>query len=300
MRVARVLNLFSAFLLFCCIGTAAAADPAQAQATLTVADCVKCHEQPVKDVAANGGKHKTEVSCQDCHVGHPPKVKKPIPLCSQCHTGKPHYKLQGCLGCHSNPHTPKVIKFGNNVTDPCLSCHTQQIEKLRSFKSKHTALACSYCHNVHGRIPDCTQCHKSHSNEIVQKDCKACHQAHMPKNVTYKSDVPSKFCAACHKRAFTQLAASPAKHSKLACAYCHKEKHKTVPACTQCHVKPHPAAIMAKFPKCGECHSIAHDLNHWSTPAPAGGAPVAPKAAPAAPKAAPKADAKKPAAPVKK
>lgn len=292
MRVARVLNLFSAFLLFCCIGTAAAADPATATATLTTADCVKCHEKPVKDIAAAGGKHKTEVTCQDCHQGHPPKVKKPIPLCSQCHEGKPHYKLQGCLNCHSNPHTPKLIKFGNNVTDPCLTCHTQQVEKLRTFKSKHSALACSFCHNVHGRIPDCTQCHKSHSTDIVQKDCKACHQAHMPKNVTYKSDVSSKFCAACHKKAYTQLIASTSKHSKLACAYCHKEKHKTVPQCTQCHVKPHPAAIMSKFPKCGECHSIAHDLNHWSTPPAAAAAPAAPKAA---------APAKKPAAaPAKK
>ncbi|GFO59813.1 cytochrome c [Geomonas silvestris] len=288
MRVARVLNLLSAIFLFCCIGTAVAADPAQAPATLTNADCVKCHEKPPKDIASNGGKHKTEVTCQDCHQGHPPKVKKPIPLCSQCHDGKPHYKLQGCLNCHSNPHTPKIIKFGNNVTDPCLTCHTPQIEKLRTFKSKHSALACSFCHNVHGRIPDCTQCHKSHSAEIVQKDCKACHQAHMPKEVTYKNDVPSKFCAACHKKAFTLLTASTSKHSKLACAYCHKDKHKTVPACTQCHVKPHPAAIMSKFPKCGECHSIAHDLNHWSAPA----------AAPAAPKAP---AAKKPAAaPVKK
>src|SRR5665647_777863 len=140
MRVARVISLFSALVLFCCIGTAAAAEPATA--TLNSSDCVKCHTQPPRDIAANGGKHKTEVSCQDCHAGHPPMVKKPIPLCSQCHEGKAHFKLQGCLGCHSNPHTPKIIKFGNNVTDPCLTCHTQQIEKLRSFKSKHTALAC--------------------------------------------------------------------------------------------------------------------------------------------------------------
>jgi len=263
MRVARVLNLFSAFLLFCCIGTAAAADPAQVTATLTSSDCVKCHEQPPKDIAAHGGKHKTEVTCQDCHVGHPPKVKKPIPLCSQCHEGKPHFKLQGCLGCHKNPHTPKIISFGNNVTDPCLTCHTQ-----------------------HGRKPACTECHKSHSNDIVAKDCSACHKAHQPKNVNYKSDVPSKFCAACHKKAFTLLTASPAKHSKLACVYCHQAKHKTVPQCTQCHVKPHPAAILAKFNgKCGECHSIAHDLNHWSEKAAPAAAPKAEEAKPAAKKA---------------
>jgi predicted CXXCH cytochrome family protein len=291
MRVTRIFNLISALVLFACIGTAAAADPAQVTATLTSNDCVKCHEKPPKDIAANGGKHKTDVTCQECHVGHPPKVKKPIPLCSQCHEGKPHYKLQGCLGCHSNPHTPKFIKFGNNVTDPCLTCHSPQIEKLRTFKSKHSALACSFCHNVHGRIPDCTQCHKSHSAEMVQKDCKVCHQAHMPKDVAYKADTPNKFCAACHGKASTLLASSPAKHSKLACVYCHQAKHKMVPQCTQCHVKPHPAAILAKFPKCSECHSVAHDLNRWSEPKAAAPAPAQQpavvKPAPAATKKAP-------------
>src|SRR4051794_27861181 len=98
---------------------------------LTSADCGKCHAKPVADIAANGGAHKTGVSCQDCHTtGHPPVVKKIIPACSQCHEGKPHYNLKGCLGCHKNPHTPKIITFGNNVTDPCLTCHTQQIVQL--------------------------------------------------------------------------------------------------------------------------------------------------------------------------
>ncbi|HWI39949.1 MAG TPA: cytochrome C, partial [Verrucomicrobiae bacterium] len=49
----------------------------------------------------------------------------------------------------------------------------------------------------------------------------------------------------------------------------------------KCHGTPHPAALMAKFPKCGDCHSIAHDLNQWG----AAGAAPAPekKEAPKAP-----------------
>ncbi|UFS71604.1 cytochrome C [Geomonas sp. RF6] len=279
MRVAKLTKFFSAFFLFCCIGTAWAAEPAApAATTLSNADCVKCHEQPVKDITANGGKHKTEVTCQDCHNGHPPKVKKPIPACSQCHSGKPHYELKGCNACHSNPHTPKAIKFGNNVTDPCLTCHKPQMEQLKAFPSKHSKLACSFCHNVHGRIPPCTQCHKPHSADMTQKDCKACHSAHKPAVVTYNAQTPNKFCAACHSKAANLLASSPAKHNKLACVYCHQAKHKMVPACTSCHGTPHPAAMMAKFPKCSDCHSIAHDLNRWSTT----GAPAKP-AAPAAP-----------------
>jgi hypothetical protein len=49
-----------------------------------------------------------------------------------------------------------------------------------------------------------------------------------------------------------------------------------MPKCQDCHGVPHPAGIMAKFPVCGECHKIAHDLNHW-TP---GTSKEAPKAAP--------------------
>jgi predicted CXXCH cytochrome family protein len=238
-----------------------------AKVPLANTDCAKCHDKAPADIAANGGAHKNNVTCQDCHNGHPPAVRKIIPVCSQCHEGKPHYELKGCSTCHSNPHSPKMIKFGNNVTDPCLTCHKSQIEKLRANKSKHTALYCSFCHNVHGRIPDCTQCHKPHSKDMAQADCKACHQAHMPTVVTYKPETPSKFCAACHKKAFDLLTASTAKHKTLACVYCHQGKHKMVPLCTSCHGTPHPAGMMSKFPNCSQCHNIAHDLNHWTPPA---------------------------------
>ena len=242
-----------------------AADAAPAKPVLTSADCVKCHTKPVEDIAAKGMAHKESVSCQDCHVGHPPAVpaKKIIPQCSMCHQDKPHYKLPNCLGCHRNPHTPKIISFGNNITDPCLTCHTPQIKQLRDNKSKHTALNCSFCHDVHGKIPQCTQCHKPHSADMVAADCKKCHKAHMPKAVAYGADTPNKSCGACHKQVLALLTASKAKHAKVPCVTCHQAKHKMIPKCQDCHGIPHPAAMMAKFPRCGECHNIAHDLNNW-------------------------------------
>jgi len=232
-------------------------DPAQ-----TGDFCAMCHIAPPADLAASGGKHK-DVGCEGCHVGHPPKVKKPIPQCSDCHMGKAHYELKGCLACHKNPHTPLNISYGGNVTEACLTCHTQQIEQLRKNKSKHTALDCSFCHDVHRKVPECTQCHESHSAEMTASDCKKCHKPHMPAVVTYAADIPSKDCGACHSQIMSLLAASKAKHGTLACAFCHQEKHKTVPACQDCHGSPHAATIMARFPKCSKCHNIAHDLNHW-------------------------------------
>jgi predicted CXXCH cytochrome family protein len=249
--------------------------PAQTKVVLSNDDCVKCHNAPPSDLAASGGKHK-DVGCTGCHEGHPPTVKKPIPQCSNCHMGKPHFELKGCLGCHRNPHTPLKITFANNITDACLTCHTQQIAQLRENKSRHTAQNCSFCHDVHRKKPECTQCHKPHSAEMTAADCKKCHKAHMPKAVTYAAETPSKFCAACHKPVYDMLTASKVKHATFLCAFCHQEKHKMVPKCQDCHGVPHPAGIMAKFPVCGECHKIAHDLNNW----PPAASKEAPKAAP--------------------
>ena len=242
---------------------------------LTNEDCIKCHAGPPSDIAAAGGKHK-KVGCTDCHTGHRPSSKNNIPQCSMCHSGSAHYNLSGCLGCHKNPHRPLEIQFGNKVTEPCLTCHTEQIKQLKQFPSKHSKLFCSTCHNVHGKIPQCVQCHKPHSPQMTQADCKKCHKAHQPTNVRYGSEVPNKDCGSCHKQAFDQLAATTTKHHSVACVSCHKDKHKMVPACQNCHGVPHPASMMAKFNKCGDCHNTAHDLNHW-------GAGESPSSQPAAP-----------------
>jgi len=100
----------------------------------------------------------------------------------------------------------------------------------------------------------------------------------MPKNVAYGDKTPSKDCAACHKKAYDLLTASTFKHKNLACVACHQAKHKMVPQCQSCHGKPHPAAMLAQFPKCGFCHNIAHDLNGFRAAAPAAPAEAAPAA----------------------
>ena len=85
------------------------------------------------DIETGGGKHKTEISCQDCHTGHRPASKNNIPECANCHEGEAHFKLPNCLGCHKNPHTPKNISFDKKQTAPCLTCHKEQIKQLAGF-----------------------------------------------------------------------------------------------------------------------------------------------------------------------
>lgn len=267
--------LFMSVLTTAALTTAAfGAEPPAQHPALGNADCVKCHEKAPADIAANGAKHKTAVTCQDCHVGHPPKTKNIIPECSTCHSGKPHYKLPNCKRCHSNPHAPKAIKLANNITTECTSCHAAQISQLKQHPSKHTKLACSLCHNIHGRIPPCTQCHKPHSSDMVAGDCKRCHKAHMPTVITYKSDTTNMMCVGCHKKAVDLMAKTETKHKSIGCVTCHKDKHKYVPTCQSCHGTPHPAGMLARFSKCGECHNTAHDLNRWEKGAAAAGAPT--------------------------
>jgi len=269
-----LLMLFSALLSCLATQAVAAGEPQkQTMATLSPSDCGKCHDKQAADIESAGTKHKTSASCQDCHTGHRPASKNNIPACSNCHQGKPHFEQKVCLSCHTNPHTPLKVTFKTPMTEPCLACHSSQIKQLRENKSKHSAKNCTDCHDVHRKIPQCTQCHKSHSADITAADCKKCHKAHMPKVVTYASDVPSNYCAACHKSEFALLNAKKTKHSTQSCAACHQDKHKMVPNCKDCHGDKHPAGIMAKFPKCIECHKNPHDLNNWTA------APAAPKEA---------------------
>ncbi len=240
------------------------AAPAQAEvveAVLTVNDCIKCHQNPPRDIDAHGGKHKTEVTCLDCHEGHPPAVTDNIPKCSKCHEGEPHFQLDGCLNCHTNPHTPLNITLADGLTAPCLTCHTEQIEQLKQFPSKHTELSCSFCHDKHGYKPECFKCHEPHKEGQTFADCVTCHRVHKPLMIEYPEDVASENCAACHEDQYTLLKASTAKHSALACAFCHQNKHKMIPKCQDCHGLPHPEGIHEKFPQCTSCHGSPHNLN---------------------------------------
>ena len=271
--------------VFCLAAGNAPVSAQETKAVLTASDCVKCHEKEPAAIEAKGSAHKTAINCQDCHAGHRPKVAKNIPQCSNCHEGEPHFKVEGCLTCH-NPHQPLEIVLKGEQKAVCLTCHDSQGKELVANPSKHTEVACNFCHaNKHGVIPECVQCHDPHSKNMTKADCKTCHQAHQPLTLNYPAETASAHCAACHDTAFNQLMASKTKHKELACAFCHQNKHKTIPNCSDCHGTPHAAGMHQKFPKCGDCHNIAHDLNNWGgqkeqqkAPAPKAPAPKAPPA----------------------
>lgn len=261
MSMQRWMSILAGALLIAGIAATALAQPA-----LVPADCAKCHDTQPAQIEKAGAKHKTEIDCLACHEGHRPKSAKNIPLCSNCHAGAPHYEVKNCLGCH-NPHEPLKVVVQGQQKEVCISCHAGPGKELVAAPSKHTTVACNFCHaDTHGNIPKCTDCHKPHSKEMVQADCAACHKAHKPLELTYTPNTASALCGSCHGNVLTQLTASKAKHSQLACVTCHANKHKAIAQCTDCHGLPH-GTMHDKFPKCSQCHNIAHDLNNWPPPA---------------------------------
>lgn len=227
---------------------------------LSDSQCGNCHPQQPATIEARGGKHKTKVGCQDCHVEHPPLGETAVPQCSMCHSGKPHYELEGCASCHSDTHAPLDFKLEGDITGPCLTCHQQQGDEVQKNPSAHTDMACTECHTAHRKVPDCMECHEKHTEDMDFKTCLACHPAHMPLVITYGPETPSHYCTACHEEAGALLQKNTTKHHDLACAFCHKNIHKTIPPCAECHGIPHPEGMLKKFPNCGDCHSTAHDL----------------------------------------
>lgn len=238
----------------------------QAQTELQNTDCSKCHDSEPADIQRNGGKHKTEIACQDCHIEHLPLGTKTIPQCSMCHNpeSKGHFKLPNCLGCHRNPHTPLDITVDDvpPVSVACQTCHPEKGTEFKNFPSKHATQNCTFCHPTkHKQIQKCLECHEPHASFMAYEDCLRCHQPHSPLNIQYADDTPNKHCGACHTDIYNMLAKSKAMHGTFTCAFCHKTKHPTVPKCSDCHKQPHDNAMLNSFNSdCLKCHKDPHDL----------------------------------------
>ena len=164
-------------------------------------DCIKCHKTEPASVERNGGLHKTAVGCLDCHTEHPPLGTEAIPQCSMCHSGAPHYELENCGSCHSDPHQPLALKLNDDITTACLTCHPEQGKELQDHPSKHTEVACTFCHTTHGEIPDCSVCHEPHAkgqdNTRIALGCHPVHPAIGNPLCLMKHQGP--YCTPCHE-----------------------------------------------------------------------------------------------------
>lgn len=248
--------VFSAAILFVFTQQVTAAE----LVALDVTDCVKCHQDEPATIASNGGLHQTAVTCLDCHTEHPPWGEEVIPQCSMCHEGTPHYELENCLACHSNPHEPLALHLADDVKEPCLTCHDGPGEDFKNYESAHAEQSCTFCHDVHRRIPDCSECHDPHAEGQMTSDCLGCHAVHHPLEINYALTTPRTFCVPCHEEVGEQMEKTVTKHQTFTCAFCHRGQHPNVPQCQTCHGEPHSPVMHKKMPNCLDCHMDPHNL----------------------------------------
>ncbi|MDA8163894.1 MAG: hypothetical protein M0017_02515 [Desulfobacteraceae bacterium] len=239
-------------------------DPyAAAPQPLTVTQCGQCHPGVFRNLKENGGRHQFQ--CQNCHqqlhAFNPVKNNwaEIMPKCSQCHEQPHGDKVTECLKCHSNPHTPRKVAMDATLTAACGQCHSGPAGDLAAFPSAHTQQGCAACHQAHGQIPSCLDCHEPHVTGQEVAACLGCHPAHKPLQVTYDTKADPATCGSCHDKVYGEWRATASKHGKVNCAECHTS-HGFVPQCASCHGQPHDAALLKKFQGCLACHIDVHNL----------------------------------------
>ena len=239
---------------------------------LTTAECGQCHFSIFQTIKEEGARH--QIDCVRCHTQY--HVYSPrkqnydqiMPECISCHvsaSGGPFHgeneSLTPCLVCHADPHKPLVIPM-SEIEASCALCHTKEGHEIKNYPSRHTSdVSCADCHaEKHGYIPECSACHDSHSPkvELTTADCMTCHPVHKPTSISYDVETLSTVCAGCHDVAYDLLQKKETGHTNVKCSKCHPS-HKEIPPCSRCHGEPH-AKMLIDTTKCGDCHSIAHDL----------------------------------------
>ena len=131
----------------------------------------------------------------------------------------------------------------------------RMVDNLGKFGGKHLEKRCNFCHEQHGFMPQCSNCHRLfHGDEII--DCAECHtDAHAPNENTFRvTGVENDVCGACHADIQNKFEVYPTKHNDLDCSMCHS-KHGAIPGCTNCH-RPHDDTMTADDYQ--TCHVSAH------------------------------------------
>jgi len=228
-------------------------------------DCIKCHVDPARQIAEQGGAHRTALGCFDCHEGHPPAAEAVIPACAQCHAPSTHehYTLDNCIRCHA-PHAPEVVPLSavnDDVPAICLTCHQYVGQALEEISSAHAHMACTDCHlehgNAAGEFKQCMECHEPHIPEMAYTDCIGCHAPHQPTDYRWSEATPVNQCAACHAAEVESLTRAGGAHAEyVACSDCHADhppaESGVIPACAECHApdtSPH-----FRVGQCAACH----------------------------------------------
>ncbi|NVM20888.1 MAG: cytochrome C [Desulfobacterales bacterium] len=140
--------------------------------------CDLCHKKQSNEIKEYPSKHKTDVSCTDCHA----EKHGNIPECSECHdeSHSPDVALsvKECMACHP-VHKPTQITYGKETLSTiCAGCHKKAYGLLQKKVTKHTRVKCAECHPAHKKIPACTVCHKKPHPRSMTVDLTKCGSCH--------------------------------------------------------------------------------------------------------------------------
>jgi hypothetical protein len=141
--------------------------------------CMGCHADPAKNMSNRGGRHNT-MGCADCHVGHPPEDKRPVPECIQCHEPhSPKMSEVACSQCHK-AHAASAVAYAYTLPSQyCVVCHEKAAGTLAASRSKHASLGCALCHpEKHKAAVDCGHCHGAPHPAQVMNDIGSCARCH--------------------------------------------------------------------------------------------------------------------------
>ena len=177
--------------------------------------CLDCHDATSADlIKAHQGQPFGTANCVQCHNPH----QSAQPKLMQTFTHAP-FEARSCDTCHAAPKDGKVVLTQTDVKAVCVTCHSEQAEKIEKAKVQHPGAQgdCTACHNPHaGRTPGfmqpdpvnaCLTCHADiaevgkkavHHQPAFQQGCAVCHEPHGGNNAKLLRAQGSALCLECH------------------------------------------------------------------------------------------------------
>jgi len=178
--------------------------------------CIDCHD--VKDASLQKAHHDQPFGTADCTSCHDPHQSAVPKLLRQfLH---PPFAEKSCETCHAPAKDGKVVLAQADVKAICVTCHSDQVEKIDKAKVPHPGAAgdCTDCHNPHASrqpglpkttpVDICMSCHsdqadqgkKAHPHQpAFEQGCYVCHEAHGSQNRhLLRASTPNGLCLECH------------------------------------------------------------------------------------------------------
>lgn len=178
--------------------------------------CMDCHDVKSEDLQkAHKGQPFGSANCVQCHDPH---------QSTQAHLMQkfthPPFVGGDCNTCHAPAKDGKVVLTQTDVKGICVTCHSDQAEKIDKAKVQHPGAQgdCTTCHNPHaGPTPGfvqpdpvkaCLACHSDQAEQFkkahlhqpaFQQGCATCHEPHGGDNVhLLRAKTTNSLCLECH------------------------------------------------------------------------------------------------------